>query len=544
MNQFLTRVMLSVLLVASSSYALGEMDVSLFPKQIVDVRMRDGSSLPTNIFLPKECWKEKNKVPCILIRQPLGKDHFDPSLFRFVLEGYALVIQSTRSFCDESGKSMPYLTDGPSQKNNPSDGYDTVEWLARQEFCNGSVSTIGMSALGITQFLLAASSPPSLTCQYIEMAPPSMYHYAVFPGGQLRKEQVEGWLKLHKRDSSVLAYLKTKKEYDTFWKDLDVFHRSGSLKIPQMHVGGWYDIFLQGTIDAFLQAQAHSAPALRSKHRLIIGPWGHKWKMFGTFGPFKLTDKQKTPLFPITEQKWLDFHVRHIDNGVEATPVVQYYVMGPFDTLSAHGNEWRVSDSWPPKGFEHRRLYLGNGLLLSRSSSKGEAREVPFHAKDPTPTIGGRNLFLPDGPFDVQALLSRKDVLLYSTPPLEQDTEVTGRIFAHLYLSHGQKERDVALRLVDIYPTGEHYLIAEGYAHMQPQKNKEPEHVTVDLWSTSMVFAKGHTIGLLISASNFPAYETSFGDEEQGTAFTLHTSTRCPSSILLPMKAENITSGF
>lgn len=538
MNHFFMRIMLPVFFIASSSYALGEMDASLFPKQIVEIEMRDGMTLPTNIFLPKECWKDKNKVPCVLIRQPLGKDHFNSSLFHFVLEGYALAIQSTRLFCDESGKSMPYMTDGPAKKDCPSDGYDTVEWLAHQDFCNGSVSTIGMSALGITQLLLAAASPPSLTCQYIEMAPPSMYHYAVFPGGQLRKEQVEGWLKLHKRDSSVLAYLKTKKEYDEFWKDLDVFHRSGALKIPQMHVGGWYDIFLQGTLDAFLQAQAHSASKLRSQHRLIIGPWGHKWKMLGTCGPFTLTDKQKTPPFPITEQQWIDYHARHIDNGVDKTPRIQYYVMGPFDNSSAQGNEWRTADSWPPKGFEHTRFYLGKERLLSRSPSTDDLRAIPFHAKDPTPTLGGRNLFLPEGPFDIQALLSRDDVLLYSTPTLEQDTEVTGRIFAHLYLSHGMKERDISLRLVDIYPTGEHYLIAEGYSHLSPQKGKEPDHVTVDLWSTSMVFAKGHKIGLLISASNFPAYETSFGEEEEGTAFTLHTSTHYPSSILLPLSKK------
>jgi len=508
-------------------------NVTAETNDIVEIQMRDDARLPTDIFLPKKWLESKIKVPCILVRHPLGKDHFNPSWFELVQSGYALAVQSTRSICDESGKTMPYMTDGPDKDGGPSDGYDTVQWLSRQPFCNGSVSTIGMSATGITQFLLAASKPPNLTCQYIEMAAPSMYHYAVFPGGQLRKEQVEGWLKLSQRNESVLALLKSKKGDDSFWNHLNALQGP---TVPQMHVGGWYDIFLQGTIDAFITAQEHSKPDVRSQHRLIIGPWGHKWKMTDKFGPFALKDDQKKPPFPISEETWLDYHARHIENGVKTSPPVQYYVMGPFDNSSIHGNEWKTSDVWPPKGAEYARYYLGKDLLLSTSVADKESRKVTFHAKDPSPTIGGRNLFLPDGPFDIKECLSRDDSLLYSTLPLKEETEVTGRVLAHLYLTSGTKERDVALRLVDIYPTGEHYLIAEGTTHMSPQASSEPTHVLVDLWTTSMVFAKGHKIGLLITASNFPAYETSFEEgEKDGTAFTLHASHTCPSSILLPV---------
>ena len=512
---------------------------SFCSKRVLEITMRDGTALPANLFLPKEFVKEKKKVPCILVRQPLGKDRVDASWLAFVNNGYALIVQSTRSWCDTSGKTFPYITDGPSHNGGPSDGYDTVQWVSQQEFCNGSVATIGISATGITQFLLASSAPPNLSCQYIEMAAPSMYQYAVFPGGQLRKEQVEGWLKIHNRDASVFTFIKTENKYDAFWAQFDTLRDNKQLHIPQMHVGGWYDIFLQGTIDAFQRAQEISDPQIKPKHRLIIGPWGHRWKKTGKLGLVPLTEEQKNPPFPISEQTWVDYHVRHVDNGVQESPVVQYYVMGPFDGKSERGNRWCTSSIWPPKGVEYTRYYLGRDRSLAPYLSEDRPKEILFHESKPVPTIGGRALFLPDGPFDLAALLTRDDVVLYSTKPFMKEIEVTGRLFAHLYLSHGNKERDIAVRLVDIYPTGEHYLIAEGYTHMDPQGSHAPEHVVIDLWSTSMVFAKGHQLGILLSASNFPAYDTSLEQGQEKDAYlTLFTSSEYPSSLLLPIRHE------
>ncbi len=519
------------------------------PDRVLSIPMRDGVKLPANLYLPKKDSKEK--LPCILVRHPLGKDMIDPAWLSFVDSGYALVVQSTRSCCDESGKSIPYLTDGWSDDRQPADGYDTVQWIASSDFCDGSVSTIGVSATGITQFLLAPASPPNLRCQSIEMAAPSMYQYAIYPGGQFRKEQVEGWLKVHKRDVSVVDWLKGKSRYDNFWSRFNALDYVDQVRVPQLHIGGWYDIFLQGTIDAFVAGQEMSHHAVRKQHRLIIGPWGHMWRYTDSLADSPLSEKQKKPPYNITTKEWLDFHAKGVKNIVAEAPLVQYYVMGPFEGTSKKGDIWRVADSWPIEGVEYQRFALSktNSLLLNQDvpESVVSSYKVLFTGASPVPTIGGRNLFIPDGPRDISSIVSRDDVVVFASQPLDDDIEVTGRLWANLHVGDVIRERDVCLRLVDIAPSGKHYIIAEGVAHVAPKPgedlskgNNEPRLVIIDLWSTSMVFAKGHKIGLVVSASNYPAYEIA-GDqsEEKSVAFTVHSSKRHPSYLSLPVMKDS-----
>lgn len=521
------------------------------PDALLEIPMRDEVKLPANLYLPKGS-QVGQKVPCVLVRHPLGKDGVDPAWFALVDAGYALVVQSTRSCCDESGKSVPYITDGWSLSGTqPVDGYDTVQWLAQQSFCNGKVGTIGVSATGITQFLLAPSAPPNLVCQHIEMAAPSMYQYAVYPGGQFRKEQVEGWLKVHRRAPSVIEWLRQKSRYDAFWSRFNSIDFADLVRVPQVHVGGWFDIFLQGTIDAFIAAKEHSQAEVRKVHRLIIGPWGHRWRSSSKLGAFSLTDAMKTPPCNITQLGWLDYHLKGVQNEVAKAPPVQYYVMGPFDGSPSCGNTWRTAETWPPEGSQYVAYAFGdNRKLIAESKGDSKLRSAPittsypvlYDCKNPVPTIGGRNLFMPDGPLDLSELVKRDDVVLLKTDELKQDTEVTGRIYANVYVSGPEEERDLCLRLVDITPHGEHYIIAEGVSHMEANRRTEdgsidnPKLVVVDLWSTSMVFAKGHSIGLLISASNYPAYDLSpDAKQEKGLGFTIHCNRNAPSSLMLPV---------
>jgi predicted acyl esterase len=514
------------------------------PDQVIEIPMRDGTKLPANVFLPHG--SSKTKFPCALVRNPLGKESLDPAWFRLVESGYVLVVQSTRSCCDETGKTIPYVADGWSEEHRLADGYDTVQWLAAADFCNGTVSTIGASATAITEMLLAPAAPPNLCCQYIEMAPPSMYQYAIYPGGQFRKEQVEGWLQIHRRHPSVISWIRTKSCYDAFWGHFNSLDYADQVRVPQVHVGGWFDIFLQGTIDAFSAVQQHSQSEVRQKHRLIIGPWGHRWRASSKLGDFLLKEDQLVPPVNISQMSWLDYHVKGEKNGVEKAPAVQYYVMGPFDGSPSKGNCWKCADTWPPAGAEYTNFFIGSDSQLVSNEIDVEPAAVLFDVKQPVPSIGGRNLFIPDGPKDVQELAKRKDVLFYSSKTLEEDVEVTGRIWANTYVSL-DKERDVCVRLVDIWPTGQQFLVSEGVSHVVPRsaadaKVSGPKLVIVDLWTTSMVFAKGHKIGIMISASNYPAFDTAFAaNEEQGTAFSLHSTKKTPSLIALPVMKSTQT---
>ena len=539
-----SKVFIPILLCFFSTLASNETS-SRLPDATIQIPMRDGFELPASVYFPDS---KPGKYPCILIRQPLGRDTICPYWIDLVQEGYVVVVQSTRSCLDATGKSLPYLTDGWKGGNGLQDGYDTVQWLAKSNYSNGKIATIGESATGITQLLLAPTTPPNLVCQYIEMAAPCLYSYVIFPGGQLRKEQVEGWLGVHKRDPLVAKCIQEKKDDQAFWNQFNVIDNTASIQVPQVHVGGWYDIFLQGTIDAFCAVSNNSKDICRKQHKLIIGPWGHRWRHIPKLGEFELPVEE--PPSPISFKRWFDFYLKGIKNDLDKVPRVQYYVMGPFDGSPSSGNCWKCADKWPLDTIKMTPLYLAceNKLLLKQSLPKESIIDLLFDPENPVPTIGGRNLFIPDGPRDLRSIEGRKDVLLFTSELLEKDFEVTGRVTAKLHIQDATQERDVCLRIADVYPDGKSILILEGTHHLMPQKANTCEEVTVDLWSTSMVFAKGHKIRLIVSGSNFPAYEKSLevakgeiANSEVATTdapnlcFRLLLDDKHPSCVMLPV---------
>lgn len=206
------------------------------------VEMRDGYKLPTDVYFPKE---HTSPLPCILVRAPSGRRAHAALKYLFLVEdGFIVAIQDTRSILDKEHRTYPYVTDGWGKLQ---DGYDAVEWLAHAPFCNGKVGTIGGSALGITQVMMAPSAPPSLCCQYIITAPTSLYHHAIFLGGQFLKSQVEGWLWLYANDTSVLNSIAAQPFYNIFWDSFNALTVAHQVVTPAMHVGGWYDTFLEKT---------------------------------------------------------------------------------------------------------------------------------------------------------------------------------------------------------------------------------------------------------------------------------------------------------
>ncbi len=498
------------------------------------IPMRDGCELPCDLYFPN---KTPGKYPCILIRNPLGKICSHDDWLELCDAGYTVAIQATRSCLDTSGKTFPYLSDGwPQGKEKLSDGYDTIQWLATSPYTNGQIATLGASATGITQVLLAPSNPPSLCCQYIEMAPGSLYQYAVHPGKVFRKEQVENWLKLHARKNSVIEEVKARKHYSDFWKRFNAQENAHKVGCPQFYLTGWYDITLQGTIDAYIQAVNKSDISIRNKHRLIVGPWSHSRATNNKVGQFALAPNGNTPDYPISPQAWFDHHLKRNNNIVANCPEIQYYVMGPFGENA--GNIWRSCSEWPPKGFVRKKFFLypeSNSLELTQNESS-ESCTIVCDPNNLTPTIGGRNLFLPQGPYDVKSLKNHPDVYTFSTGVLQEDKEVTGRLFGRLFVTCTDGPQQIMLRLCDRYPDGKSVIIAEGASHIEKNDQNTPKAVDVDLWSTSYVFAKGHKIELYVSASNFPAYDIEFDPKEGKKSFTLYFGKEFSSFIDLPCK--------
>jgi len=513
----------------------------LKPTLTVLIPMRDGTELPTDLYLPSF---ESRHLPCILLRSPAGREavHWKP--FAAISQaGYVVAIQDTRSALDESGKTIPFMTDGWGKLQ---DGYDTVEWLADSAYTNGEIGTWGSSALGITQLLLAPSAPPHLKCQYMMMSAGSLYHHCIFPGGQLLKNQIEGWLGLYAHDTGVLNYICHRPFYNEFWQQLNSVKVAHQVIVPGLHIAGWYDTFLQGTLDAFTSRQNEGGKGAKGTQKLIIGPWTHHWPAAKELGDYKIPEQGLAPPYDISPKAWFDHYLKGVKNSIEKLPNVIYYVMGPFDGAPSKGNVWRTANEWPIPAISTPFFLHPNQTLSITSASKGALCYL-YNPKQPIETKGGRNLFLKSGPVDQQSIEKRNDILVFTTPMLKEDVEVTGNITAKIYFSTDQKDTDIILRISDVYPDGRSVLITDGgyrLATMQGLNNdKQPFEANIDLSATSIVFAKGHAIRISVSSSNYPKYEINFN---QGL-FNCHTGSyslannviytgpEFPSRLILPI---------
>ena len=284
------------------------------------------------------------------------------------------------------------------------------------------------------------------------------------------------------------------------------------VQAPAVHQGGWYDTFLQGTIDAFISRQELGGEKAKVEQKLVIGPWVHRWPAITKLGDFEVPKEGYAPPNEIDPKRWFDYYLKGEANGIEKVAPVVYYVMGPFDGSPSSGNVWRQAKTWPVPHVDMLFYLTAEKTLIERPAPFKESTLHYIHnPHDPVPTIGGRNLFLESGPMDQRPIEQRKDVLVFTTEPLAEDLEVTGNLLCKLAFSSNEADTDVAVRLTDVYPDGRSILISDGIYRTGNLKasasSKGIQMVDVDLWSTSLVFAKGHRIRISVTGSNFPRFE-------------------------------------
>jgi predicted acyl esterase len=505
--------------------------------------MRDGTRLATDVYLPADA---PDPVPAILIRTPYGKNQFErlaPAAHR---RGYALVAQDMRGRFDSEGNdTLVFHNDGWGARR---DGHDTVRWVAEQPWCDGNVATWGASAMGITQNMLAPGAPPALKAQNVAVAFSNMYPQAAYQGGAFRKALVEGWLEGNKFDAKNLQTVLAHPTYDGLWAELNPESQAHRVNAPGMFLGGWYDIFLQGTINSFVTIHHRGGPNARGNCRLIIGPLAH-----GKFDELKYPPGSDRPPRGADPFRFFDHFVRGIDNGESRLAAVHYYVMGDPEDAEAPGNFWRSADDWPPPSKPVKvYFHADGGLRLHPPASPDAKRSYQYDPRDPVPTIGGQNLNMPKGPMDQRKVELRDDVLLFTSDVLTEPVEVTGRIRATLYAASDCPDTDFTVKLSDVYPDGRSMLLTDGVLRARFRESFERERLlqpgkvyelTVDLWSTSIIFNRGHRVRVAVSSSNFPRFDanpntgrpSSAGRETRVAANTLHLSERFPSHIIMPV---------
>lgn len=506
--------------------------------------MSDGVELATTVYRPKT----QGPFPVILARTPYNKDGQKGEAERFCKNGYAYVAQDLRGRFKSKGEdAIIFHNDG---WNTPHDGHDTIAWIAKQTWCNGKIGSTGASALGITQNMTAPGAPPALAAQHVVVAFSDMYHQGAYQGGAFRSGLLENWLKATGMSDVNLKTFVEHPTYDKFWTEFNAEAQAERVNAPGVFLGGWYDIFLQGTINSFLSIQSRGGPAAKGHCRLVIAPIGH-----GTMTELSYPPNSRQLPLCADNLKWFDAVLKGKENGAAAEKPVTYYVMGDPTDDTAAGNFWRTADTWPPEAVQTPFYLAPNRKLESTPTVNGDKFSYQYDPADPVPTIGGAELGANIGPRDQRVVESRKDVLLFTSDVLESPLEVTGRIVARIFVSSDCPDTDFTVKLTDVYPDGRSMLVTDGIQKTRFRESFETEkfltpdevvEVKVDLWSTSLVFNRGHRIRVAISSSNAPRFDPNpntgqrfrrDGSKRVATN-TLYTSEEYPSQIVLPIYTQ------
>jgi predicted acyl esterase len=499
------------------------------------VAMRDGVKLATTIFLPEG----NGPWPVVLVRTPYGKSTQAIGYEKWTGRGFALAVQDCRGTFQSEGEYRPFMTDHL-------DGFDTVEWAAKQTWSTGKVGMFGASAMGITSNLAAMMNPPHLAATFVMVARSSIYHQSAFMGGVFRKELNEPWLKRQKAEWMIAETLKHN-VYDGFYDIAEMPLHWHKYRVPVYNYGGWYDIFAQGNIDNFTGLQSRGGGLAAGNQKLIMGPWAHGKVEEVTYPPNSAVNAVDEAL------RWFDYWLAGKDNGIMDEPAVRYYVMGDVNDPKAPGNEWRTALSWPAPSKPVSYFLASGGALSEKLPTNAESSaSYKYDPRDPVPTIGGANLTIKKGPMDQRAVGDRKDILKYVTPVLTSPVEITGRITVELWGESDCPDTDWMAKLVDVYPDGTERLVLdsairarfrEGFDREAFMKKGEVYMFTLDLWSTSLIFNKGHRIAIHVTSSNDPRYDPNpntgkpmrADNETRVATNTIHHDRSHPSRVLLPV---------
>jgi predicted acyl esterase len=507
----------------------------------VMVPMPDGTRLVTDIYAPSG----GGPWPVILLRTP-----YDPSdpvhagrAAEYTPLGVVYIVQNSRGHFGSEGQVDFFGTDRQ-------DARDMITLLAAQSWCNGRIAMQGHSAPGIEAYMglpNTNSTPADLACAWIEMATPDLYRTCL-QNGVFRKRLVEDWL-TGTSQASFISQIVDNWTNASWWSGRRLGQDYDKIAAPAVHLTGWFDIFTNDQIDAFLAARQAGAPS----QYLIIGPWTHDGVDLQEQG--ELTFPANVNLS--TWQLFEDFMARYLfdDGSISSWPAVRYYTMGDVDTASGPGNEWRTASTWPPYTANPTRYYLrtAGALSTTQPGATEEPDQYSYDPTDPAPTVGGNNLFLGQGPADQRTVEARADVLTYSSNVLTTPIEVTGKVQAKIYLQCDRSDSDLLVRLTDVYPDGRSMLVTEGVLGLRFRNPNGPAagtlmtsgqtyEIDMELWPTSIVFNTGHRIRIAVTSSSDPKFEPNpntgadlreNNNTATATVTILHNQAN-PSQIMLP----------
>jgi putative CocE/NonD family hydrolase len=555
----------------------------------VAMKTRDGVTLRSDIYRPAG----DGSFFVLLQRTPYSKDNTAVFARKAAERGFMVVAQDVRGRYTSEGEWYTF-------KHETDDGYDAVEWAAALPHSNGKVGMFGGSYVGATQMLAAIGQPPHLAgiCPVVTA---SNYHENwTYQGGAFEQWFNESWISGLAQDTygrqmkeaanavigdTVLPLknfpvfnIKSAQDgpaltrtltpyfldwldhptYDSYWKQWSIEENYDKIQVPALTIAAWYDIFLGGSLRNYLGLNAHAGTeAARKGQHLLVTIGGHSGigRTIGTVdfgaaaGEYNEND---------LTLDWYDYLFLGKQNQFASSKPVRIFVMGE--------NKWRDEDVWPLERAVTTSYFLrstgnanssaGNGALSTSAPDKEAVDGFVYDPANPVPTVGGPlccdPMHLAPGARDQKEVEARPDVLVYSTPPLDSDLEVTGPVTLDLFAKSSAVDTDFTAKLVDLWPNGFAQNLTEGIlraSYRESTSEAKPiipgkvYEYKIDLWSTSNLFLKGHQIRLEVSSSNFPRFDRNLNTGKpastsaifvKATNTILHDPAH-PSALLLPV---------
>jgi uncharacterized protein len=504
--------------------------------------MRDGVLLAMDLVRPDA----PGRFPVILMRTPYNKVRSLRSRSRPLVDemgrrGYVVAIQDCRGRYNSDGVFDPY-------RQEHADGFDTIEWLTAQEWCDGNIGMIGGSYDGQTQWFAASQAPKALKAIVPTTSPPGnpFLNEPLWGGVMLmagpewmfamgrRCELIDSLQGMYTQDQSYLETLPLARiseaagtsspwwnewishpTYDAYWRSLGYEEYWPRMTVPALNITGWWDMNLVGSPRNFVGMRQEGATQdAREGQRLVIGPWPHWVNHSRTlsgldFGATAITDLNTYTL------RFFDYWLRGIkDNGLKADARVHVFVIG--------ADEWWEADEWPLPGTCPTEFYLhsdgsanthrGNGKL-----SKQPPGNEPYDQYESDPLDPVRVLWnLHEGPVDDRPVSVRPDVLCYTSEILSEPLDVVGPVNAVLYAASSAKDSDWHLRLIDVYPEGPARFLChgvlrarfrKGYEHTDFLEPGRIERFDIDMTVIGVRFLRGHRIRVEVSSTWFSRFE-------------------------------------
>ncbi len=564
--------------VAASAGTLAAQDAQPGPFTVraefdLRVPMRDGVTLSADVYRPDTT----GRFPVIVERTPY--DNSRPArleIGKFLAShGYVYVTQDVRGRGDSEGVFYPLRFEA-------ADGYDTQTWAGTQPWSNGTVGTTGSSYMGWTQVYTAGLNNPHLGALVSVVTPPDPVRNFPFQFGTISPTTISWVITVSGRTLQDISQLDLESAYrtlplrevdrvlgwqlqpwrdwfdhptlDTYWQELAYQDRLLEARAPILHVSGWYDDVLVGTLENYVTMVTSAGDtAARRKQHLRIGPWGHRVNAGRRLGPIDF-GPDATIDFAGIQLRWFDHWLKGIDNGVETEPPVRIFVMGE--------NRWRDELEWPLARTHYVNYYLhsaggantaaGDGTLDTTRPDTEPADRFRYDPADPVPFITEPGYSQLGGPDDYRPIEARQDVLVFTAAAQEEPLEVCGPVRTVLYAASSARDTDWIARIVDVHPDGFAQRLVEGVVRARFRHGLDEERLltpgrverySIDLWATCIVLAPGHRLRLEIASSAFPRFDRNLntggpiGWESEGVPAdqTIYHDRDHPSHLIVPV---------